>query len=294
MNVVLGKNDAGHGGIDSGAVGEDILEKNYNLLISKYMYDRFNELNIPVAITREEDITLNPSDRINKVFSFYGNDPNVILISNHLNAGGGNGAEVIYALRNDSKLANEILKNIGMVGQNTRRVYSKRLPSDFMKDYYYMLRESGDLESLIVEYGFIDNLEDLEFLKNNYKELAEAVIKAILEYKGIPYIKPYEEEENQYYVIKPGDTLYSLAKQFNTTVDELKLLNSLSTNMLKLNQKIKIPTENVDNNIYVVKKGDTLYSIASKFNVSLIELKELNYLDSDNIFPGQILIVKKV
>ena len=88
-----------------------------------------------------------------------------------------------------------------------------------------MLRESGDLESLIVEYGFIDNLEDLEFLKNNYKELAEAVIKAILEYKGIPYIKPYEEEENQYYVIKPGDTLYSLAKQFNTTVDELKLLN---------------------------------------------------------------------
>ena len=86
--------DAGHGGVDSGARGIDILEKEYNLLISKYMYDRFRELGIPVYLTRDSDVTLNPTDRVNKVKSFFGNNPNVVVISNHLNAGGAEGQSV--------------------------------------------------------------------------------------------------------------------------------------------------------------------------------------------------------
>ena len=69
------------------------------------MYDRFKELGIPVSITRDTDITLTPTDRVDKILSFYGNNPNVLVISNHLNAGKGSGAEVIYALRNPSTLA---------------------------------------------------------------------------------------------------------------------------------------------------------------------------------------------
>ena len=75
--------------MDSGAIGNDTLEKDYNLLISRYMYDRFRELGIPVYITRESDVTLNPTDRVKKVLSFFGNNPNVVVISNHVNAGGG-------------------------------------------------------------------------------------------------------------------------------------------------------------------------------------------------------------
>ncbi len=86
--------DPGHGGVDSGARGQDTLEKDYNLLISRYMYDRFNELGIPVYITRDSDVTLNPSDRVNEILSFFGNNPNVVVISNHLNAGGGDGQSV--------------------------------------------------------------------------------------------------------------------------------------------------------------------------------------------------------
>ena len=79
--------DAGHGGSDPGASSKDIVEKDYTLKISNYMYERFKELGIPVFITRTEDITLNPSDRINTI------RPNIssaddIVISNHLNAGG--------------------------------------------------------------------------------------------------------------------------------------------------------------------------------------------------------------
>ena len=81
--------DAGHGGVDSGARSGNSLEKDYTLLISKYMYDRFRELGVPVFLTRDSDVTLNPNDRVNKVLSFFGNNPNVVVISNHVNAGGG-------------------------------------------------------------------------------------------------------------------------------------------------------------------------------------------------------------
>ena len=80
--------DPGHGGVDSGAVGKDLFEKDYNLLISKYMYDRFKELGVPVYLTRDVDVTLEPTARTKEVLNFFGNDPNVVVISNHLNAGG--------------------------------------------------------------------------------------------------------------------------------------------------------------------------------------------------------------
>lgn len=285
--------DAGHGGVDSGARGTDALEKDYTLLISKYMYDRFRELGVPVYLTRDSDITLNPTDRVNKVLSFFGNDPNVVLISNHLNAGGGAGAEVIYALRDDSKLANSILSNIGNTGQGARRVYQRRLPSNPTKDYYYILRETGKLEPLIVEYGFIDNDNDLNFIKSNYKDLAEAVIKAVLEYKNIPYVEPDSVVTDTYKVVK-GDTLYSIANKLDTSVGELKKINNLSTNLLTVGQILKIPTKVVDlgdTGIYEVQKGDTLYSIANKYGISLSELMAINDIESDNLSIGQMLKV---
>lgn len=81
--------DPGHGGTDPGASGSGIIEKDLNLAISNYMYERFRELGIPVKITRNDDITLSPSERTKAILNAYGDDPNVIVISNHINAGGG-------------------------------------------------------------------------------------------------------------------------------------------------------------------------------------------------------------
>lgn len=80
--------DPGHGGSDSGALGNNLKEKDYNLMISKYMYDRFKELGIPVVLTRDSDKTLDSIERTNLVLDAFGNNPNVIVVSNHLNAGG--------------------------------------------------------------------------------------------------------------------------------------------------------------------------------------------------------------
>ena len=82
--------DPGHGGKDGGASGNGLLEKDLTLSISKYMYDRFKSLGLPVFITREADIDLDKNARPKKILSAFGNDPNVIVISNHINAGGGN------------------------------------------------------------------------------------------------------------------------------------------------------------------------------------------------------------
>lgn len=80
--------DPGHGGSDPGAVSGNNFEKDYNLEMSKYLFNRFKELGIPVVLTREGDETLSPSERVNKVLNAFGNNKDVIVLSNHLNAGG--------------------------------------------------------------------------------------------------------------------------------------------------------------------------------------------------------------
>lgn len=81
--------DAGHGGDDPGSSGNGIIEKELTLKISQYMYDRLKNLGIPVTMTRTTDETLNPTDRVNRILDAYGNNSNVIVVSNHINAGGG-------------------------------------------------------------------------------------------------------------------------------------------------------------------------------------------------------------
>lgn len=283
--------DPGHGGTDAGATGNNLLEKDYNLLISKYMYDRFKQLGIPVAITRDSDTTLSPTDRVNTILNKFGNSSDVILISNHVNSGGGEGAEVIYALRNKDTLAKRILENIGATGQETRKYYQRRLPSDTSKDYYFIHRNTGNLEPLIVEYGFIDNTKDVEFLKENYEELAEAVISAVANYIGVPYKAPNGLITNTY-VVQKGDTLYSIANKLGTTVSELKKENNLTSNTLQIGEVLRIPTKEIyeeEENIYIVKKGDTLYSIAMANNTTVDELKKANNLTSNILSTGQLL-----
>ena len=81
--------DAGHGGADPGAVSGNLKEKDLNLEAAQYMYKRLQELGIPSTIVRNMDETLERKERINRIMNAYGNSPDVIMISNHINAGGG-------------------------------------------------------------------------------------------------------------------------------------------------------------------------------------------------------------
>ena len=76
-----------HGCSDPGAVSGNLKEKDFTLQAANYMYDRFKELGVPVTITRDTDKTLSRSERLNTMRSLE-TDPNVIVLSNHINAGG--------------------------------------------------------------------------------------------------------------------------------------------------------------------------------------------------------------
>lgn len=280
--------DAGHGGSDPGSSGNGIIEKDLTLKISQYMYDLFKEKGIPVTMTRTTDETLSPDERVSRILSAYGDNKNVIVVSNHINAGGADGAEVIYALRNNSTLSNLILNSLKNAGQNVREAYQRRLPSNTAKDYYFIHRNTGNTEAIIVEYGFLDSiLDDPTQLKNDYKNLTKAVVDAILEYIG------YSVEQENVYTVKSGDSLWSIAKKFNTTVDDLKKANNLTSNSLSIGQKLVIPgkKESTSNNVYTVQKGDSLYSIARKYNVDVNALKQANNLSSNLLSIGQVLII---
>ena len=285
--------DPGHGGSDPGATGNGIIEKDLNLKISQYMYDRFKELGIPVYITRDTDETLNPTERVERILNAFGNREDVIVISNHINADAttADGAEVIYALRNNDVLANLILEEIEKAGQNIRYSFQRKLPRDQSKDYYFIHRNTGVTQPVIVEYGFLDsNKDDPEQLKNNYKSYADAVVRAVLRYLGI------EGEQSGTYTVQSGDSLWSIAKRYNVTVDALKSANKLTTNVLSIGQVLKIPESVIENNngteseiIYVVASGDSLWAIARQYGVTVDQLKQTNNLVSDLLTVGMEL-----
>lgn len=131
---------------------------------------------------------------------------NILFNHNKDTSGGGDGAEIIYALRNSDALPKKIATELEKTGQNVRKYYQRRLPSNPAKDYYYILRDTPNNQSLIVEYGFVDsNGDDVSQIKNNWEEMAEAVVKAIAEYIGVPYV-PLESEG--YYKVQSGDRIF--------------------------------------------------------------------------------------
>ena len=283
--------DAGHGGIDSGAVGNNLLEKDLNLQAATYMYNRLRELGIPTKLVRDNDEYLPKDERVRRIRNLYNNSPNTILVSNHMNAGNGEGAEVVYSLKNNSTLADLVLDSIGEQGQVKRKTYQRRLPENPNLDYYYILRETGNTEPILIEYGFIDNINDAYKLKTNLNNYVEGVVKAIAEYIGYPYIPPVNSEVKDYYTVEKGDTLYSISRRFNIPVDEIRRINNLTSDILSIGQKLYFVEIPQNESIYIVQKGDTLYSVSKKFNLSIDDIKRLNNLTNDNLYIGQELII---
>jgi membrane-bound lytic murein transglycosylase D len=99
------------------------------------------------------------------------------------------------------------------------------------------------------------------------------------------------------YVVRKGDSLWLIARNFNTTTKELRRLNNLSSTRLHVGQQLKITkvkflTNSEKKVIYRVKPGDNPSQIAKKNNMSLSQLLRINDLDIGcKIYPGQVLLV---
>lgn len=152
--------------------------------------------------------------------------------------------------------------------------------NDSTENTIYIVKKGDTLYSISKKYNIsINQLKTLNNLSNNTISIGQQLLI------------PTTNTENTY-TVQSGDTLYSIAKKFNTTVNELKELNNLSSNLISINQKLKIPSPiNTTNIIYTVQKGDTLYSIAKKYNTTVDEIKNLNNLTNNTISINQQLLI---
>ncbi|GGM19995.1 hypothetical protein GCM10011351_02300 [Paraliobacillus quinghaiensis] len=205
--------DPGHGGVDpGGGSNNEWVEKDLTLQISLYQYKRYQELGIPVELTRHDDKSLPPEKRV-AIVRMSGAD---YCHSNHINAGGGDGAEFIHSIYSDGKMAKRLATSILDTGQNVRRIFSKVLPYNKNKDYYFMNRETGKVETIIIEYGFADSpKDDRSQLKENWRDYAEAVVKGFCAYAGYDYHKPISRAEN-------GHVDWYVGKRVESKVNNLR------------------------------------------------------------------------
>jgi len=108
---------------------------------------------------------------------------------------------------------------------------------------------------------------------------------------GPSYTPPKSYSNNEIvYTVKKGDNLYSIAKEYNTSVSTLLNINNLKNANLVIGQQLKIPSSS-SNTTYIVKSGDSLYSIAKKYNTTVDSIKSKNSLTSNNLSIGQKLII---
>jgi len=130
--------------------------------------------------------------------------------------------------------------------------------------------------------------------------------------------KGEEKKEEVYYTVKKGDTLFSIARRYGMSVEELKILNHLKGNSLKIGQKLLVKVESTQGFIergiserkevgnlseetstqgykfHTVKEGETLYRLSLMYGVPLEELRRVNNLQSDILFVGQKLKIPQV
>lgn len=126
----------------------------------------------------------------------------------------------------------------------------------------------------------------------------------------IPYAGSNPEKgDYKIHVVRPEETLYSIARAYEVNVEDIKKWNNMSMNLLDIGQKLKIyentrdealpdipernTTEEVDVTRHTVRAGETLYSLSRKYGTSLEDLRAWNSLDYNDISAGQELIVQK-
>ena len=171
--------------------------------------------------------------------------------------------------------------------------------------FMYTVKSGDSLYNIAKKYNTtVKDIIDLNNLKNTSLSIGQQL--------RIP--EKYSEEELSIpnyinYTVKKGDSLYSIAKEFNVSASTIMNDNSLTNSNLRVGQnlKIRVLTDNTyveecfgeeytppsNNNIntidYTVKKGDSLYSIASKYKTSVSEITRLNNLSNNNLSIGQVL-----
>lgn len=179
----------GHGGYDSGAVGNGFKEKDLTLSIGKYCNERLKQYGIETKISRTSDCDSSINSKVAASNAFKAD----VCMDIHINAGGGDGSEVYYShvSPNGKKLAQSIVDATLAIRQNTRGI--KTRVDDDGTDYYGMIRMT-DAPAVLVECAFIDNTTDIQIINTEAKRkvFGYAIADGVAKYLGVklPTAKP--------------------------------------------------------------------------------------------------------
>lgn len=323
MKVII---DPYRGGTDTGIEINNQYEKNILLNLSKYMSEKLKEQGINAELVRNNDISLTDEERTSIINEI--KDKDDIIIQNRLSDD--SEFDIIYPLRNSDSLSSLISTDLEASGINVDKYYQRRLPTNTTLDYYSVIRNTNPNESIIIEYKNLENYQEIidiiaksinKYIKklNSYTvkkgdSLYQIAIKygttvnelkkinnltsnnlSVGQILKIPQITEDSSEDKNIYIVQKGDSLYQIAIKYGTTVDELKKINNLTSNNLSIGQKITLPTlsslDNQEFDIYTVQKGDSLYQIAKKYNITIDNLKKINNLTNNLLSINQQLKV---
>ena len=186
----------GHGGKDPGAIGNGFNEADLNLSIALACQAELLRHGVIVGMSRTTDVNDDLNEEIRECNAFAPD----IAIDIHNNAGGGDGAEAYYHYGGglSKTLAENVLKEIVAIGQNSRGAKIKKNAAG--KDYFGFIRLTN-APAVIVETAFVDNATDIKIIDTvaEQKAMGIAIAKGILKTLGIAYkatsAKPVIEKE---------------------------------------------------------------------------------------------------
>jgi len=176
--------------------------------------------------------------------------------------------------------------------------------------YKYKVKRGDNLGKIAEEFGVsISQIKKWNGLSDN-KLIAGRTIKIYSGTSSSTYGDNTTKNTSNvnYYKVKPGDSIGEIAERYGVKISDIQNWNNLSGNKILAGNTLKIysdanindiPTETKttikssknNNQVYTVKKGESLFSIAQRYNTSVAKLKSLNNLKSNNIQAGQKLLV---
>ena len=213
--------------------------------------------------------------------------------------------DTLYGISNQFGVSVEDILKINDVNPSSLSIgYVLKIPANSGTNpdatFNYTVKKGDNLYNIALKYSTtVSDIVKLNNLKSTTLSIGQ-VLKIPETFATTDNIPIYES-----YTVKRGDNLYNLARKYNITIDEIMRDNGLTSSLLSIGQVLKIRVSSDDNYMecfgmdyvdtsvktYVVKKGDSLYSIAKKFNTSVDNIKRKNNLKSNVLQIGQTLVI---
>lgn len=176
-----------------------------------------------------------------------------------------------------------------------------RLRRDKVQQASLEVLKSPDIPSMLIETGYLTNPDEARRLNTSafQQKLARGIAQGVMSYF---YDAPPEgtlvawQKANGIvpmpgsYMVKRGDSLSVIAQRYNVSLAELKSVNNISSNTIRVGQELTIPGVGAaEPEEHTIRRGETLSEIAQQYRISLASLRQANDIKNDRIMVGQVL-----